>query len=245
MGRAMKDSPSEHKYKRILLKLSGEALAGKDKFGIDTIIIKKIAEEVKEIHDLGVQIAMVIGGGNIFRGTIGESLGIERSTGDYMGMLATVINAIAFQNVLEKIGIPTRVLTAINMQAVAEPYIRRRAIRHLEKGRIIILSAGTGNPFFTTDTAASLRAIEIGADILIKATKVDGVFDEDPEKNKNARKINTLPYIDVIRKKLRVMDLTAVSLCMDNKLPIRIFNMLENGALMKIIKGENIGTLIS
>lgn len=245
MRKGMKDSLSKNKYKRILLKLSGEALAGKDRFGIDTIIIKKIAEEVKEIHDLGVQIAMVIGGGNIFRGQIGESLGIERSTGDYMGMLATVINAIAFQNMLEKIGIPTRVLTAINMQAVAEPYIRRRAIRHLEKGRIIILSAGTGNPFFTTDTAASLRAIEIGADILIKATKVDGVFDADPEKNKNANKINSIPYLEVIKKKLRVMDLTAVSLCMDNRLPIRIFNMLEPGSLMKIIKGKNIGTLIS
>lgn len=236
---------SSFQYKRILLKLSGEALGGEGKFGIDTDILKKIAKDIKELYNSGVQIALVIGGGNIFRGDIGESLGIERATGDYMGMLATVINAIAFQNVLEKTDVPTRVLTAIEMQAVAEPYIRRRAIRHLEKGRVIILSAGTGNPFFTTDTAASLRAIELGADILIKATKVDGVFDVDPAKNDNAKKINSLPYLDVIKRKLRVMDLTAVSLCMDNKLPIRIYNLFEEGALKKIINGGNIGTMIS
>ncbi len=236
---------SSMQYKRILLKLSGEALAGKDKFGINTEIIKSIGKDIKEIYSCGIQIALVIGGGNIFRGAMGESLGLERTTGDYMGMLATVINALALQNVLEKMDVPTRVLTAIDMHAIAEPYIRRKAIRHLEKERVIILSSGTGNPFFTTDTAASLRAVEIGAEILIKATKVNGVFDVDPEKDKNAVKIDQIPYLDLIKRKLRVMDLTAVSLCMDNNLPIQIFNLFDEGALKKIVEGKKIGTLIS
>ncbi len=237
------DGPSQ--YKRILLKLSGEVLAGKDKFGIDTDTITDIAKEVKALYKLGLEIALVIGGGNIFRGETGTDLGIEKATGDYMGMLATIINAMAFQNVLEKMDVPTRVMSALEIQSVAESYIRRRAIRHLEKGRVIILSAGTGSPFFTTDTAASLRAIEIGADILIKATKVDGVYDADPEIDKNAKKIESISYIDTIKKKLRVMDLTAVSLCMDNQLPILIYNLFEKGALMKIMRGEKIGTTIS
>ncbi len=232
-------------FKRVLLKLSGEVLAGKDKFGIDTSTIKRIAQDVQEIFNQGVQVALVIGGGNIFRGETGMSLGIEKATGDYMGMLATVINSMAFQNVLELMGVPTRVMTALEIQSVAEPYIRRRAIRHLEKGRVIILSAGTGSPFFTTDTAASLRGIEIDADVLIKATKVDGVYDVDPEKDKKAKKIDSISYLDIIKKKLRVMDLTAVSLCMDNKLPILIFNLFEEGALKRVIDGEKIGTLIS
>lgn len=232
------------KYKRVLLKLSGEALAGGKSSGIDIETIKSIASDVQEVFSLGVQLALVIGGGNIFRGEVGKALGIERATGDYMGMLATVINAIAFQDALEKLGAPTRVMAAIEMRAVAEPYIRRRAMRHLEKGRIIILSAGTGNPFFTTDTAASLRAIEIGAEILMKATKVDGVYDKDPAKEKDAKKIESLSYLDIIRNNYRIMDLTAVSLCKDNNLPIQVFNLFEKGSFKKAIMGEKIGTKI-
>jgi len=232
------------KYKRVLLKLSGEALAGGKNSGIDIETIKSIANDVQEVFSLGVQLALVIGGGNIFRGEVGKALGIERATGDYMGMLATVINAIAFQDALEKLGAPTRVMTAIEMRAVAEPYIRRRAMRHLEKGRIIILSAGTGNPFFTTDTAASLRAIEIGAEILMKATKVDGVYDKDPAKEKDAKKIEALSYLDIIKNNYRIMDLTAVSLCKDNNLPIQVFNLFEKGSFKKAIMGEKIGTKI-
>lgn len=233
------------KYQRILIKLSGEALAGDNKTGIDPETVKMVAAEVSAVHGLGVQVALVIGGGNIFRGSTGKELGMDRATGDYMGMLATVINALAMQDALEKQGVPTRVMTAIEMRSVAEPYIRRRAIRHLERGRVIILSAGTGNPFFTTDTAASLRAVEIGAGVLMKATKVDGVYDSDPMKNSGARRINAIGYLEVIERQLRVMDLTAISLCMDNRLPIIVFNLLEKSVLSRIVSGENIGTRIS
>lgn len=233
------------KYQRILIKLSGEALAGGNKTGIDPETVKMIASEVSAVHGLGVQVALVIGGGNIFRGSTGKELGMDRATGDYMGMLATVINALAMQDALEKQGVPTRVMTAIEMRSVAEPYIRRRAIRHLERGRVIILSAGTGNPFFTTDTAASLRAVEIGAGVLMKATKVDGVYDSDPMKNSGARRIDAIGYLEVIERQLRVMDLTAISLCMDNRLPIIVFNLLEKSVLSRIVSGENIGTRIS
>lgn len=234
----------ESRFKRILIKMSGEALSGDDKSGINPAVVKNIAEEVKEVHDRGVETALVIGGGNIFRGSIGESLGMDRGTGDYMGMLATVINALAVQDSLEKSGVPTRVMTAIEMRAVAEPYIRRRAVRHLEKGRVIILSGGTGNPYFTTDTAASLRAVEIGADVLLKATRVDGVYDEDPEKNDKANKIDDICYIDVVKRELRIMDLTAITLCMDNGLPVIVFNLFKKDSILKIISGERIGTII-
>lgn len=232
-------------YKRIMVKLSGEVLAGEDKVGINPAIVKSLAKEIKIAYEKGVQIALVIGGGNIFRGSLGESLGMERATGDYMGMLATVINALAMQDALEKLEIETRVMAAIEMRAVAEPYIRRKAIRHLEKGRVVILSAGTGNPFFTTDTAASLRAVELGAEVLMKATKVDGVFDSDPEKNSNAVKIDEISYLDVIKRQLRVMDLTAISLCMDNKLPIVVFDLFQEGAIQKVVDGVKSGTKIS
>ncbi|MBN1501424.1 MAG: UMP kinase [Spirochaetes bacterium] len=232
-------------YRRIMVKLSGEALAGSMKNGINPDIVKRLAAEIKEAHDTGVQIALVIGGGNIFRGTLGESLGMERTQGDYMGMLATVINALAMQDALEQIGISTRVLTAIEMRSVAEPYIRRRAIRHLEKNRVIILAAGTGNPFFTTDTAASLRAIEIGAEVLMKATKVDGVYDKDPVKHSDAVKIEQISYQEVVEKKLRIMDLTAISLCMDNQMPIVVFDLFRENSIKEILNGEKIGTIIS
>ncbi len=233
------------KYSRILLKLSGEALAGDDRYGINPNVVRKIALEIAGVFRLGVDVAVVVGGGNIFRGTIGKALGMDRSTGDYMGMLATVINALAMQDALEKVEVPTRVMTALAMQAVAEPYIRRKAIRHLEKRRVVILSGGTGNPFFTTDTAASLRAIEIGAGVLLKATKVDGVYDKDPVGNSDAKKIDTISYLDVIKRQLRVMDLTAISLCMDNNLPISVFNLFEDNSIKNVVCGQNIGTLIS
>ena len=233
------------KFKRIMIKLSGEALAGGEKVGFDVAVVAKLAKEIKVASEMGIQIALVIGGGNIFRGSYGETLGIERATGDYMGMLATVMNALAMQNALEKIGVPTRVMSAIEMKAVAEPYIRRRAMRHLERGRVVIFSGGTGNPFFTTDTAASLRAVEIGAEVLMKATKVDGVFDKDPVKHADAVKIDAIPYIDVIQKQLRVMDLTAISLCMDNKMPIVVFNLFEEDSILRFIRGDKIGTTIS
>ncbi|MCX7678275.1 MAG: UMP kinase [Spirochaetes bacterium] len=233
------------RYRRIVLKLSGEALAEYGGFGINPETINAIARQVADVHGMGVQVAIVVGGGNIFRGSTGEKLGLDRATGDYMGMLATVINSLAIQDALEKISIPTRVMTAIEMRAVAEPYIRRKAIRHLEKRRVIILSAGTGNPFFTTDTAASLRAIEIGAQVLMKATKVDGVFDRDPMKEENAVKLDAISYLDVIRRQLRIMDLTAISLCMDNNLPIYVFNLFKENSIKKIILGEMTGTLIS
>jgi uridylate kinase len=235
----------EARYGRVLIKLSGEALSGQDKFGINPNVVQRIAREVAEVSQLGVELALVIGGGNIFRGRTGKALGMDRATGDYMGMLATVINSLAMQDALEKIGIPTRVMTAMEMRAVAEPYIRRRAMRHLEKKRVIIISGGTGNPFFTTDTAASLRAVEIGAKVLLKATRVDGVYDSDPEKNSAAKRIGSIGYQEVIERKLRIMDLTAISLCMDNGLPIIVFDLSGENAIRRVILGENIGTIIS
>ncbi len=237
---------AEYKYKRILLKVSGEALAGKNKCGIDPAVINFVSKEIKTVVETGVEIAIVIGGGNIFRG-LGPShkgLGIERSQGDYMGMLATVINALALQASLEDNGIISRVQTAIAMQQVAEPYIRRRALRHLEKKRVVIFAAGTGNPYFTTDTAASLRAIEIHADVILKATRIEGVFSADPLINKDAVKFESLSYIEVLNKNLKVMDSTSISLCMDNELPIVVFNLLISGNLIKAVKGEPIGTII-
>lgn len=231
-------------FKRVMLKISGEALAGDGKTGIDPAIVAELSREIHAAHGMGLQVAMVVGGGNIFRGATGEALGMERVTGDYMGMLATVINALALQDALEKAGVPTRVMTAIDMKSVAEPYIRRRAIRHLEKGRVVILSAGTGNPFFTTDTAASLRAIEIGADVIMKATKVNGVYDSDPVKNPAAQRFPRISYLEVIQKQLRVMDLTAISLCMDNSLPILVFDLFEKDSIVRILKGEDLGTII-
>lgn len=232
------------RYKRILLKLSGEALAGPDKTGINPEIINQIAAEIKEVSDLGVEVALVIGAGNIFRGAMADSLGISRSTGDFMGMLATVMNSMAVENTLEKMNKSTRVLTAIEMKHVAEPYTIQKALDHLKKGRIVIAAGGTGHPYFTTDTAASLRAVELGADVLLKATRVDGVYTGDPEKDPDAKKILEIPYIEMIKQQLRVMDLTAISLCMDNNLPIIVFNLFEKGALKKIVLGENIGTKI-
>lgn len=233
------------RYRRILLKLSGEALSGGEGFGINPETVKGIADQVAEVYGMGVQVAIVVGGGNIFRGSTGKSLGMDRVTGDYMGMLATVINALAIQDALEKLAVPTRVMTAMEMRSIAEPYIRRRAIRHLEKGRVIILSGGTGNPFFTTDTAASLRAIEVGAQALMKATKVDGVYDRDPAKERDAVKIDSISYYEVINRQLRVMDLTAISLCMENNLPIYVFNLFGRNSIKRIVNGETIGTLIS
>ncbi|HOP29730.1 MAG TPA: UMP kinase [Spirochaetota bacterium] len=232
------------RYKRILLKLSGEALAGPDKTGINPEVINQIATEIKEVSDLGIEVALVIGAGNIFRGAMADSLGISRSTGDFMGMLATVMNSMAVENTLEKMNKSTRVLTAIEMKHVAEPYTIQKALDHLKKGRIVIAAGGTGHPYFTTDTAASLRAVELGADVLLKATRVDGVYTGDPEKDPDAKKIVEIPYIEMIKQQLRVMDLTAISLCMDNNLPIIVFNLFEKGALKRIVLGENIGTKI-
>ncbi len=233
------------RYSRILLKLSGEALSGGQGLGINPETVKAIARQVADVYGMGVQVSIVVGGGNIFRGSTGKALGMDRVTGDYMGMLATVINALAIQDALEKLSVPTRVMTAMEMRSIAEPYIRRRAIRHLEKGRVIILSGGTGNPFFTTDTAASLRAIEVGAQVLMKATKVDGVFDRDPAKDRDAVRLDSISYIEVIRRQLRVMDLTAISLCMDNNLPIYVFNLFGDNTIKRIVTGETMGTLIS
>lgn len=232
------------RYGRILLKISGEALAGEQKYGIDPKTITTIASEVKEVVECGTQVALVIGGGNIFRGLAASSRGMDRASADYMGMLATMINSLAMQDALEKVGVDTRVQSAIEMREVAEPYIRRRAIRHLEKGRVIILGAGTGNPYFTTDTAASLRAMEIGAEVILKGTKVDGVYSADPMKDPNAFKFDRLSYIDVLKKGLQVMDATATSLCMDNSLPIIIFNLTTGGNIKRVVLGEEIGTII-
>ncbi len=232
------------KYRRILLKLSGEALAGEQGYGIDPDVINGIAAEIKEVMALGVEVALVIGGGNIFRGVAASSKGMERASADYMGMLATVMNSLAMQDALEKQGVATRVMSAIDMQQVAEPYIRRRAVRHLEKGRIVIFSAGTGNPYFTTDTAASLRAMEINAEVILKATKVDGVYSADPMKDKNAIKLPTLTYLEVLQKGLQVMDATATSLCMDNNLPMIIFDMSQRDNIKKVVQGEKIGTIV-
>ncbi len=231
-------------YKRILLKLSGEALAGQQGYGIDPEILRGIAVEIREVVKLGVQVAIVIGGGNIFRGVAASSMGMDRASADYMGMLATVMNSLALQDALEKAGVITRVQSAIEMQEIAEPYIRRRAVRHLEKNRVVIFGAGTGNPFFTTDTAASLRAIEIGAEIILKATKVDGVYNADPNKVTDAVKFDQLSYLDVLKKGLQVMDSTATSLCMDNKLPIIVFDLTTRGNIQRVVCGEQIGTLV-
>lgn len=231
-------------YKRILLKLSGEALAGKQGTGINTATIKQIAQDVAEAYKAGVQIGLVIGGGNIYRGVAASAEGMDRASADYMGMLATCINALALQDALEKEGVPTRVQTAIEMAEIAEPYIRRKAIRHLEKGRLVIFGAGTGNPFFTTDTAASLRAMEINAQVIMKATKVDGIYDKDPAKHTDAKKFEKISYIDVLNRGLQVMDSTAISMCMDNKLPIITFDLTQPGNILRAVLGENIGTLV-
>ncbi len=232
-------------YKRILLKLSGEALMGAQGYGIDSAVLDTIATEVKEVSGLGVQMAIVIGGGNIFRGLAATAMGMERASADYMGMLATVLNALALQNILENKGVVTRVQSAIEMRELAEPYIRRRAVRHLEKNRVVIFAAGTGNPYFTTDTAAALRAMEIGAEVIMKATKVDGVYSADPLREPSAVKYDRLSYIEVLQKNLRVMDATAISLCMDNDLPIIVFNLTASGNIMRIVSGEKIGTLVT
>ena len=231
-------------YKKILLKLSGEALMGDQEFGISSDVITSYAKQIKEIVDLGVEVSIVIGGGNIFRGISGAAQGVDRVTGDHMGMLATVINSLALQNSIEKLGVPTRVQTAIEMPKVAEPFIKRRAQRHLEKGRVVIFGAGTGNPYFTTDTAAALRAIEMETDVVIKATKVDGIYDKDPVKFADAKKYEKVTYNEVLAKDLKVMDATAISLCRENKLPIIVFNSLVEGNLKKVIMGENIGTTV-
>jgi len=234
------------KYRRILLKLSGEAFLGKESHGIDTAVCAHLSKQIKDIVSLGVEVALVVGGGNIFRGASrSREFAMERTVADYMGMLATVLNGLAFQNALEKGGVPSRVMTAIQMHQVAEPYIRRRAIRHLEKKRVVIFVAGTGNPYFTTDTAASLRSIEINAEVLLKATKVNGVYSCDPLKTKSARFFKKVSYMEIIKRKLKIMDTTAVTLCMENKLPIIVFNFMEEDNLKKIISGKNIGTLIT
>jgi len=233
------------RWRRILLKLSGEALMGSREFGIDPEVVDAVAAEVAEVHALGVQVGIVIGGGNIFRGVAAAARGtVDRVTGDQMGMLATVINSLAFQDALEKHGVPTRVLSAIEMNKVAEPFIRRRAIRHLEKGRVIVVAAGTGNPYFTTDTAAALRAMEIRAEVVLKATKVDGIYDRDPEKDPAARKIDEITYREVLERRLAVMDATAISLCMDNHLPIIVFNLRKRGNILAVVRGERVGSLV-
>ncbi|MCF8266932.1 MAG: UMP kinase [Ignavibacteriales bacterium] len=232
------------KFKRVLLKLSGESLMGKKGFGIDPNVLTFFAAEIKKVYELGTQLGIVIGGGNIYRGLSANSQGIDRVTGDNMGMLATVINALALQNACEEQGVFTRVMTAIRMEQIAEPFIRRRAIRHLEKGRVVIFAAGTGHPYFSTDTAASLRAVEIEADAILKGTRVDGVYDSDPEKNPNATLYNEISYIDVLKNNLRVMDMTAISLCRENSLPLIVFKMDEEDNLLKVITGESIGTTV-
>ena len=232
------------KYKRILLKLSGEALMGEKQFGIDNDRLKQYAHEIKDISSEGVEVAIVIGGGNIFRGVQAEAGGMERTQGDYMGMLATMINGMALQSALEEAGVYTRLMSAIKMEEIAEPFIKRRAVRHLEKGRVVIFGAGTGNPYFTTDTAASLRAIEVGADVILKGTRVDGIYSDDPEKVSDATKFDKITFAEVIRKGLKVMDMTAFTLCSENDLPIVVFDMNKPGNLKKVIVGDSIGTLV-
>jgi uridylate kinase len=239
------DTRAEPSYKRILLKLSGEALMGEQAYGVDPAVANRIAQDVSEIQSLGVQTSIVIGGGNIFRGLAASARGMDRSTADYMGMLATVINALALQDALEKHGVPTRVLTAIEMRAVAEPFIRRRAIRHLEKGRVVVFAAGTGNPYFTTDTAAALRAMEVKAEVILKATKVDGIYTADPVRYPDATRYDNISYLQVLQERLQVMDATAISLCMDNKLPIVVFNLLTPGNIRRVIMGDAVGTVVS
>jgi uridylate kinase len=236
---------SKPAYERILLKLGGEALAGPQGFGIDPLRAEAVAEQVENVRKQGIEVALVIGAGNLWRGREGITRGMERATADYMGMLGTVMNSMALMDALERRGIVTRVMSAVEMRAVAEPYIRRRAIRHLEKDRVIVLGGGTGNPYFSTDTAAALRAMEIEADILIKATKVDGVYDEDPEKNPKAKRFDRLTYIDALNRRLQVMDSTAISLCMDNKMPILVLDMWQTDTLIKAVNGESVGTMIS
>ncbi|MFQ5328524.1 MAG: UMP kinase [Thermodesulfobacteriota bacterium] len=232
-------------YKRVLLKLSGEALIGDQGYGIDPAVVASISSEIGNVQKLGVEIAVVIGGGNIFRGLSASEAGMDRTTADYMGMLATVMNALAMQDALEKKGVVTRVVSAIEMKELAEPYIRRRAVRHLEKGRVVIFAAGTGNPYFTTDTAASLRAMEIDADIILKGTKVDGIYDRDPMKDSDASRYTSLTYMEVIQKELKVMDTTAISLCMENNLPIIVFNIMKRGNVERVVQGEMVGTTVT
>ncbi len=232
------------KYNRVLLKLSGEALGGERDYGIDLEVVRTIAAQIKRVHEMGVQIALVVGGGNIFRGLAASNQGFDRATGDYMGMLATVINALALQDALERTGIPARTMTAIQMPQVAEPYIRRRAVRHLEKGRVVILAAGTGNPYFTTDTTAALRAVEIEADVILKATRVDGVYTADPKRDPKAVMLPRLDYLEVLNRGIEVMDNTALTLCMDNDVPIVVFNLLTPGNIERVVLGEKIGTLV-
>src|SRR5947208_2720067 len=241
----MSQKASSLVYQRILLKLSGEALCPRQSYGIDAEIVRRIATEIKRVHDLGVEVAMVIGGGNMWRGADAAATGIDRATADYVGMLATVMNSLVMQDAMEKLGIVTRVQTAIEMPPVAEPFIRRRAEHHLEKGRVVILAAGSGNPFFTTDTAAALRAIELSAQVLLKATKVDGIYDDDPVRNSRARKFEQLSYMQALNMGLKVMDSTALSLCKDNEMPIIVFNLHQHGALEAITRGEECGTLVS
>ena len=233
------------KYKRILLKLSGESLMGDGEYGIDSKMLSKYATEINEIIEQGIEVAIVIGGGNIYRGIQSEGAGFDRVQGDFMGMLATIINGMALQSALESINVQTRLLTAIRMEQVAEPYIRRKAMRHLQKGRVVIFGGGTGNPYFTTDTAATLRAIEVEADVILKGTRVDGIYTADPEKDPTATKYETISFDEVFQKKLNIMDLTAFTLCQENNLPIKVFNMNEKGNLMKVCKGENVGTLVN
>jgi uridylate kinase len=233
------------KYGRILLKLSGEALGGESGVGICPTAVSEMASQIREVKDLGVQVVLVVGGGNIFRGLSGSERGIERATGDYMGMLATVINALALQDALEKLGVATRVQSAITMAQVAEPFIRRRAVRHLEKGRVVIFGGGTGNPYFSTDTAAALRATEIGAEVILKATKVDGIYDSDPKKNPRAKRFAQIKYIDALQRQLKVMDSTAFSLCMDNKMPIIVFDFFRPHNLRRVVMGETVGTIVT
>lgn len=240
----MTDQKPELKYKRILLKVSGESLAGPTEFGIDPKEATHVAELIKRVHDLGVDVAIVIGGGNLWRGATGENKGMDRATADYMGMMATVMNALALMDALEKIGVVTRVMSSIEMRTVAEPYIRRRAMRHLEKGRVVIFGGGTGNPYFSTDTAAALRATEIGADVVIKATKVDGIYDKDPKINPDAVRIEKLSYLEILARRINVMDSTAVTLCMENNLPILVLDLWKPGDLMRAVCGEKVGTLV-
>jgi len=232
------------KYRRVLLKLSGEALMGSRSSGLELAVVRQIAEQIKEVHDLGVQVALVIGGGNIYRGLAGATHGIDRVTGDYMGMLATVINSLAVQDALERLEVHTRVLSAIEIRQVAEPYIRRRAMRHLEKGRVVIIAAGTGNPYFTTDSAAALRAMEVKAEVILKATQVDGIYSADPKKDPKAKKFDSISYLEVLEKGLKVMDATAISLCMDNRLPIIVFDLGVRGNIMRAAMGEKIGSVV-
>jgi uridylate kinase len=241
----MPDAKRPAAYRRVLLKISGEALAGTQGYGIDPETISGIAEEIREVIGMGVQLAVVIGGGNIFRGIAASAGGMDRATGDYMGMLATVINALALQDAIEKAGVATRVLSAIEMRAVSEPYIRRRAIRHLDKGRVVVFAAGTGNPFFTTDTAGALRAVEIGAEVLLKASKVDGIYTADPVKDPKATRLARVGYIEALNRGLDVMDHTAISLCMDNKLPIVVFDLTRRGNIRRIVAGEAVGSVVT